>query len=194
MRLRALSFVLLLLVPAPVGAEWHVRPFLGLTWGGSTTFVDFEQAAGTWNPAVGASGVWLGEVVGIEADVGHMPGFFQTGDRNLVQKSRVTTFTGNLVLALPRRLSEYTLRPYFVGGAGAMRVRIDDQGELPAASTVTALDIGGGVTGFLTDRVGLNWDVRRFWSVAGKDRRQGLSFGPEQLSFWRASMALALRY
>jgi hypothetical protein len=193
MRLRALTLALLL-VPAPVGAEWHVRPFLGLTRGGSTTFVDFEQAVGTWNPAVGASGLWLGEVVGIEADVGHMPGFFQTGDRNLVQKSRVTTFTGNLVLALPRRLSEYTLRPYFVGGAGAMRVRIDDRGELPAASTVTALDMGGGVTGFLTDRVGLNWDVRRFWSVAGKDRGQGLSFGPEQLSFWRASMALALRY
>jgi hypothetical protein len=193
MRLRALLF-LLLLVPAPAGAEWHVRPFLGLTWAGSTTFVDFEQAVGTWNPAVGASGLWLGEVVGIEADVGHMPGFFQTGDRNLVQRSRVTTFTGNVVLALPRRVSEYTLRPYFVGGVGAMRVRIDDQGELPAASTVTTLDMGGGVTGFLTERVGLNWDVRRFWSVGGTDRGQGLSFGPEQLSFWRASMALAFRY
>jgi hypothetical protein len=193
MRLRALLF-LLLFVPAPAGAEWHVRPFLGLTWGGSTTFVDFEQAAGTWNPAVGASGLWLGEVIGIEADVGHMPGFFQAGDRNLVQRSRVTTFTGNIVLALPRRVSEYTLRPYFVGGAGAMQVRVDDVGNLPTDSTVATLDMGGGVTGFLTDRVGLNWDVRRFWSVGGTDRGQGASFGPEQLSFWRASMALAFRY
>jgi hypothetical protein len=194
MRVRVLLLALLLLVPARVGAEWHVRPFLGLTWGGSTSFVDFEQAVGTWNPAVGVSGVWLGEVLGIEGDVGHMPGFFQTGDLNLVQTSRVTTFTANVVLALPRRVSEYTLRPYFVSGAGTMRVRIDDRGELPAASTVTTLDIGGGVTGFLSDRVGVNWDVRRFWSVAGKDRGLGLSFGPEQLAFWRASMALVFRY
>jgi hypothetical protein len=75
-----------------------------------------------------------------------------------------------------------------------MRVRIDDRGDLPAESTLTTLDMGGGVTGFLTDRIGVSWDVRRFWTVAGKDQGQGLSFGPEQLSFWRASMALAFRY
>ena len=190
----ALLFGLLSLTPVAAVAEWHIKPFLGVTWGGSTTFVDFEQAAGTLNPAIGASAGWLGEVIGLEADVGHLPGFFQTGDNELVQRSRVTTMTGNVVLALPRRLSEYTLRPYVVGGGGAMRVRIDDRGDLPAASTIAALDVGGGVTGFLTERVGLNWDVRRFWSIAGTDREQGLSFGPEQLSFWRASMALAFRY
>ena len=139
----ALLFGLLFLTPLAAAAEWHIKPFLGVTWGGSTTFVDFEQAVGTLNPAIGASAGWLGEVIGLEADVGHLPGFFQTGDNELVQRSRVTTMTGNVVLALPRRLSEYTLRPYVVGGGGAMRVRIDDRGDLPAASTIAALDVVG---------------------------------------------------
>jgi hypothetical protein len=194
MRFRVLLPALLLLAPTLAEAEWHIRPFVGLTWGGSTTFVDFEQAAGTVNPALGASGLWLGELIGFEGDFGQMPGFFETGDSNLVERSRVVTMTGNVVLAMPRRLSEYTLRPYFVGGMGAMRVRIENRGDLPTVSTLTTLDIGGGVTGFLTDRVGLNWELRRFWSVAGTDRQQGLSIGPEQLSFWRASMGLAFRY
>ena len=52
--------------------------------------------------------------------------------------------------------------------------------------------IGGGATGFLTDRIGLNWDVRYFRSVGGKEGT-GLSFGKEQISFWRASMGVAIR-
>jgi hypothetical protein len=47
-----------------------------------------------------------------------------------------------------------------------------------------------GVTGFLSDRFGVSWDVRRFRSVGGQDPG---SDGP-RLSFWRANMALAIRY
>jgi len=54
-------------------------------------------------------------------------------------------------------------------------------------------DVGGGVTGFLTDRVGLNWEIRRFWRVGGQDTP--LAAGQvQQFSYWRASMALAFRY
>ena len=52
--------------------------------------------------------------------------------------------------------------------------------------------LAGGVTGFLTDRVGLNWDVRYFRSVGGKEDT-GLSIGKEQISFWRATMGVAIR-
>lgn len=197
MRIAALVLVLVVFGPARAQAEWQLKPFAGLTFGGSTTFLDLEQAAGEANLVIGFSGVWLGELVGIDADFGHGPGFFQSGDQSLVAGSSVTTLTGNIVVALPRRLSEYTLRPYFVGGAGLMHVRITDSPKvLGGSSTLAAIDIGGGVTGFLTDRVGLSWDVRRFQSVGGMVG--GLSIGPEQrpeqLSFWRANMALAFRY
>lgn len=193
MRIALLSLTLLLLRSAPAGAEWQVRPFVGLTFGGGTTFFDLEQAAGGPNLAVGLNAVLLGELVGVDADIGYGPGFFQKGGRHLVTRSSATTMTGNVVLALPRRLAEFSLRPYVVGGAGFMRVRINDAGDvLGVSSTLPAVDVGGGVTGFLSDRVGLSWDIRRFRSVGGKAR--GLSFGQEQLSFWRANMALVFRY
>ena len=56
------------------------------------------------------------------------------------------------------------------------------------------MDVGGGATGFLSNRFGVNWDVRFFRSLGSKEGGGGVSFGPEQLSFWRASMALAIKY
>ena len=66
-------------------------------------------------------------------------------------------------------------------------------GVFQVAETMGAIDIGGGVQGSLTNRIGVGWDVRRFNSIS-KTGDLGLSFGREQLSFWRASMALAIRY
>src|SRR5688572_21176527 len=135
MRIALLALALLLLRPAPARADWQLKPFVGLTFGGGTTFLDLEHAAGGPNLVVGFSGVLLGEVIGIDADVGHAPGFFQRGDQLLVARSSATTLTGNVVVALPRRLAEFSLRPYFVGGAGFMKVRIDDPVDVLSVSS-----------------------------------------------------------
>jgi len=194
MRAGVLALRLLLLRPAETSAEWQLRPFLGVTFGGGTTLVDLAHAAGSPNVVVGVSGTLLGNVFGIDVDFGRAPGFFETGDQSLVQRSSVTTFTGSVVISPPRHLTEYTLGPYFVLGAGLMRARSQDlSGELSNASTLPAMDVGGGATGFLSKRIGLNWEARYFRSVGGKELR-GVSFGTEQLSFWRASMALVIRY
>jgi hypothetical protein len=198
MRTRWLALALWLLTPAPAAAEWQVRPFIGFTFGGATTFVDPEVAIGTQNVVVGMSGGWLGEMFGIEADFGRAPGFFQRDDApeevRLVS-SGVTTLTGNVVIALPRRMAGYGLRPYFSGGAGLMH--IDAVGKFQIIEhhrTLPALSLGGGVTGFLSNTVGLNWDVRRLNTLRGEGETLGSSLGREQLSFWRATMAVALRY
>ena len=195
MRLNLLALALLLLPSRSASAEWQIRPFLGVTFAGGTTFVDLEQAAGHPKIAIGVNAVLLGENIGIEGDLGWTPTFFQSGDQHLVVGSGATTLTGNIVIALPRHLTQYTLRPYFVGGAGLMRARIDHELEtLNVASSLPAIDVGGGATGFLTDRIGLSWDMRYFRSISGKAEGQGLSVGAEQLSFWRANMALAIRF
>jgi hypothetical protein len=192
-----------LLAPATAAAEWQVRPFIGFTFGGATTFVDPEKAAGTQNAVIGASGGWLGEIFGFEADFGRAPGFFQTdetpgnsaGSEPDLLTSAVTTLTGNVVIALPARMAGYGLRPYFSGGAGLMH--IDAVGQLQIFDlhrTLPMLSLGGGVTGFLTNRVGLNWDIRRLNTLRGEGETLGNSLGREQLSFWRATMAVALRY
>jgi hypothetical protein len=193
MRIAVLALTLLLFRPAPAGAEWQLRPFLGVTFGGRTTFFAVEQAAGDPNLVIGFNSVLLGELIGIDADVGYAPGFFQSGGQHLFTRSSATTLTGNVGIALPRRLTEFTLRPYFVGGAGVVQASINDPSKvLSVSSTLPAIDLGGGVTGFLSDRIGVSWDVRHFRSFGGKARN--LSFGREQLSFWRANMALVFRY
>jgi len=190
-----LGFVVLifLFLPAQGWAEWQVKPFVGVTFGGDTTLLtDLDQQAGRAKGAFGVSTVLSGEVLGIEADVGRTPGFFTGG--HLVVSSSVTTVTGNLVVALPRRVARYSLRPYIVGGIGAMRVESSDfVTALPFSTTLATFDVGAGATGFFTNRIGISWDVRYFRSFAGVDNHQGLSVGPEELSFWRGCVALAIR-
>jgi hypothetical protein len=192
----ALVLLCLALAAAPAqAADKQFRGFFGATFGGSTTFVDLEKAAGRFNPAIGASAVTLGDMFGIEAEIADAPGFFQAGDQHLVLSSRVTTLTGNVVVAAPRRFTEYALRPYLVGGAGVMRVHIDDYfGVLKVARVLPSFDVGAGAIGFITADVGVCWEIRRFQSLGGSNEEQGLTFGHERLSFWRASMGLAIRY
>jgi hypothetical protein len=197
MRLKEVRAGLLMLalvaVPARASAEWQIKPFLGVTFGANTTFNDLDHAAGNSRVAVGVSGMLIGEIIGIEADVGHTPGLFDgSGPSRLVLQSGVTTITGNLVVAMPRHLTKYTLRPYLVGGAGVMRVSIEDFANVFGGDNLATIDLGGGVTGFLTNRFGVSWDVRYFRSVKGPV--VGNSIAPEQLSFWRANMALAIRF
>jgi hypothetical protein len=195
MRTPCLVLGLVLLWPVTAGAEWQIRPFIGFTFGGVTTFADPEDAAGKQNPSIGVSAGWLGEVFGVEADLGWGAGFFEAGGRDVLLSSGVDTMTGNVIIALPRRLAQYSLRPYFVGGAGLMQVSsLGAGGALPIDSTLPALNIGGGVTGFLTNRLGLNWDIRRFSTLRGEGETRGNSLGEEQLSFWRATMAVAVRF
>src|SRR5579872_1832784 len=176
-------------------ADWQFRPFLGFTFAGDTTFVDFDHAIGQHHATFGVTAAWIGEVVGVDVDLAHMPGFFQTGEPGaLVISSGVTTLTGNVVVAVPHRLTEYVLRPYIVGGAGVMRVSEQDYlSALPISVARPAIDFGAGAVGFITKQVGLAWEVRRFQSV-GAEQQTGLSIGGEKLSFWRATRAVAIRY
>jgi hypothetical protein len=195
---RVLALAMVMLWPAGATAqEWQLKPFLGLTFAGDTTIIDPEEAAGDIHLALGGSVSWIGEIFGVEADFGFVPGFF-TGDSDprLVIDSSVTTLTGNVVIALPRKMTQYTLRPYVAGGVGLMRVSKDDQLDtFPVALNVMTIDIGGGATGFLSETVGLNWDLRYFRNITGAPDpdNPGLSFGAPRLSFWRLTMGVVLR-
>lgn len=194
MRRAALALALLIgMLPASASAEWQLKPFMGLTFGGGTTFLDLEQAVGKANPVIGINGALLGDVLGLDVDFGRAPGFFQRG-QSLVLGSTATTLTASAVVALPRSMVGYSLRPYFAGGAGMMHVTIDGKsGAVRVSSTLPALSLGGGATGFLGKRFGMSWELRHFRSL-GKGSTRGVSLDTERLAFWRATMALAIRY
>jgi hypothetical protein len=177
-------------------ADRQFRAFVGTTFGGDSTFaVDPDSIGGGPKPAIGVSAVFLGELLGAEVDICDGPGFFGS-DSDLVKSSRVTAFTGNVIVAAPRRATEYSLRPYVVGGVGLMNVRRTTTFNVFDISTVLpTIDVGGGALAFVTNRVGVSGDVRRFQSVGDNPSSEGLTTNGEQhLSFWRAAVAVVIRY
>src|SRR5262245_13256093 len=120
MRTLFVAVTLLLLSSATASAEWQIRPLVGISLGGKTTFVDLASAAGTPNVVMSVNGAFLGDIVGVDIDFGWAPGFFQSGKELLVRGNSATTLTGNVVIGLPRHVREYTLGPYFVVGGGLM--------------------------------------------------------------------------
>ena len=104
MRLGLLVCALLVLQPTAGWAEWQVKPFFGITFGGTSSFLDLDGVADERRSSCsGASATWLGNFIGVEGDVARVPGFFQTASQESVPSSSVTTMTGNVVLTLPRR-------------------------------------------------------------------------------------------
>jgi hypothetical protein len=191
-RMLVLWGALLLLCVRAEAADRQIRPFAGATFGGATPFVDFEDAAGKLHPAIGVAAVFLGEMFGVDIDVADVPGFMEA-DNQLVVHSRVTTLCGNVVIAAPRRLAEYSLRPYLVAGGGLMRARrITSFNVFDVSSVTPAFDLGVGAVAFVTNKTGVSWDVRRFQSFSDSSERSGGL--DDHLSFWRATMAVVFRY
>ena len=195
---RRLAVALLLCICAPAttaSADWLIIPFLGTSFAGETTFLVFEEGAGS-RMTLGGSVALIGSgILGIEADVAHTPRFFEGDDPlGLLLSSRVTTVSGNLVLAAPLSWTRESLRPYLVGGLGLLQARASNAARLlPLEEDRLGLTVGGGAIGFVSDLTGLRFDVRHIKAVSGADgpfAREGVS----RLSFWRASAGIVIRY
>jgi hypothetical protein len=180
--------------PAHAAAQWIVTPFIGLKMAGNTNFVDLDQGAGSTKLTFGGSAGVLGDgILGVEADFGYSPRFFETDRGGLVFESTVTTLMGNVIVTTPRQLTRESLRPYVIGGLGLMRTTIDYVGGVfQVESNLLGLSVGGGAIGSITDRTSLRFDLRHFKNLSEEDAPVG--FGTTRLSFWRATAGLTLRY
>ena len=194
-QLAALTPLLLACPAARAHADWLITPYVGASFAPETTFLIFEEGAGRkW--VLGGSVALLSDgVLGLEADFSHIPSFFQGEDPfGLVLTSRVTTFGGNLVLAVPVSITRESLRPYLVGGLGLIQARSKHAaGLFPVDEDLLGVTLGGGAVGFVSDLTGLRFDVRHIKAASGADgpfARPGLS----RLSFWRATIGVVFRY
>jgi hypothetical protein len=199
----ALAGVLLALVPATASADWHLTPFLGLTFKGETTLLDQEKAAGNthWNFG-GAVGLVGAGPVGIEGLVVYTPGFFQQDNPPAVGgvlppdiiDSRALAVMGNVVLTTPRNWNEYGLRPFISGGIGLLYATATDALDLlPVKASLLGYNVGGGAVGFLTERTGLRFDLRYFSNLKPSDDPE-IAIGRVQLSYWAGSVGVVFRY
>ncbi|MGQ0736409.1 MAG: outer membrane protein [Acidobacteriota bacterium] len=193
-RAALLAASMLVATPGRAEADWFVTPYLGVKFAADTNFVDLEQGANNTKLAVGAALGWLAEgPLGIEADVGYYPRFFERSSGSLVARSQVVTLMGSVILAVPRSLTRDSLRPFLSGGAGLMHVGIDDVASVfPVDSNLFAVNVGGGAVGALTNRTSVRFDLRYFKSVSTEETPR-VGFGSTRLSFWRAAIGVTLQ-
>jgi hypothetical protein len=194
--------ILVLSVPAPASAEWHLTPLLGLTFQGETTIFDPQNAVGNLHWNFGGALTLLGAgPLGVEALVVYTPSFFQADQDEgddvppvPITGSRSVVVMGNVVLAAPRSWNEYGLRPFVSGGLGLLHASASDARELlPVQTNLLAYNIGGGAVGFLTARTGLRFDLRYFRNLKDSDDPD-IAIDPVQLSYWTASIGVVFRY
>ena len=170
-----------------------LTPFIGAKFKGSTSIVNLDQGAGNTRLTLGGSVTILSdEIFGIEGEFGYSPRFFERSSGTLVARSNVLTLTGNVIAAVPKRITRDALRPYAVGGVGLMHVGISDVADLlPVDTNLLGVNFGGGAIGRLTNRTSLRFEVRHFRNLA-REETDVLGFGPTRLSFWRATVGVAL--
>ena len=199
LRVFAVCGAIVLGFTATARAEWHFTPFAGFTARGNTTLVDPEDATRRRHTHIGFGVSRLGEgLIGAEILTIWTPGFFQHGDAGLVENSRTVVVMGNVVVTAPRRWTEYSLRPYVSAGLGLMHVSITEalRGEslFPIDYNALGFNIGGGATGFLTQRTGLRFDVRYHSTLnSSESAASPFSFGPVHLRYATASIGLVFR-
>jgi hypothetical protein len=192
-RVLALIALFVSFFAAEARADWFVNPWVAFKFGGSMTGVDLEQSAEVTKVLWGGSAGFLGSgILGIEADFAYGPRFFERTN-DLVLQSSLITLMGNIIIAVPLRVTRDSLRPYVVGGVGLLRPRIQDiLGVFDPNSNLLGLNVGGGAIGPVGNRTSIRFELRRFSNLTEGEPGQG--FGPTRLSFWRADVGVTIRY
>jgi hypothetical protein len=192
--MRFLVVVMLLAAPGTARADIFVIPFMGVKFGGSTSIVDLELAAGRSTLTLGATALKLDDrIIGWEVEFAHIPRYFENSDQLPLMKtgSYVSDLTGSVVLALPPGLTGGGLRPYVVAGGGVIHAEAADFLEIfLIRRTVPAINLGIGATGLLSNNVGVRFDVRHLRSLT-KDDPLGLV--GRKIVYSRFTIGLLLR-
>ena len=193
-RTMGIAIALSIFMPASARAEWFLTPFFGVKFGGQTSIVDLDQAAGQTTATFGVSVSRVGTgLFGAEAEFAYVPGYFERDNQAFVTSSSVVDLSGNLLLALPSNFTGGGLRPYFTVGLGLMHAEaVDNFLTFRVRRTMPAITLGAGASGLLTNRVGVRFDVKYLRSIAQEDEFV-IGVG-RQLSYWRGTVGIAVRY
>jgi hypothetical protein len=180
------------MLPSPANADWIVRPFVGAAVAPRHGFVDLEQTARDAKLVFGAGAGWQRGAIGVEFEVAVLPGFFD-GPRGLIKDGRVTTAMGNVTWLLPKPHASSRTRIYLAGGAGMVRVSLEDAlGAFSSTSSLAGGNAGGGVIFRLRPRLDIQGDVRYFKTVYGDADRA--AFSERFVSFTRLTGGVVWRF
>lgn len=194
-RATLLCLVVIAMATPARAQDIFATPFMGLKFGGGTSIVDLEIAAGRLAFTMGGSIVLLGDgILGYEADFGYVPGYFERDSSLPLIKpgSYVLDLSGGLIAALPAGVTRGGLRPYVVAGVGLIHAQAADLLEVfVIRRTVPGYKLGVGAQGLLTNNVGVRFDLRHIRSFTGDDG--SLARVGRRISYSRLTIGLLLR-
>lgn len=205
-RLALASLIAILASAAPARAEWQFTPFIGYTFSASTTLLDPLSAVQDTQWHLGAVVTLLGEgPLGLEGYVVRTPSFFQGQESLLnipagpaITNSNAYALMGNVVLTTPRSWNRYGLRPFVSGGLGSMHASHNEE-LFPVRVNLLGMNVGGGAVGYLTNRVGLRFDLRYFRNVRGlpddnRDLAPTTAGAPVRIRYWTTAIGVVIKY
>ena len=133
----------------------------------------------------------MGAVAGPEVDRRDPPHIFNEDPDQviLVGDSNLTPLLAHLGVGVGG--SDVPVRPYVVAGVGLVRSRID-VGDLfeDVSTNQFGLTLGGGVTGMVSDNVGIRGDVRYIRSLEDPEEDDDFDVGVGKFDFWRATVGV----
>jgi len=177
-------------------ADYLFTPFVGGAFGGQTAFLNLEQGVGSTQLIFGGSAGWLtGGLLGVEVDVAYAPRFFERDNlTGTILGSNAWTLSGSVIIAAPLSVTDYSLRPYLVGGLGLVHSGITYDRDLvdPVDDNSLGLNVGAGAIGFLSQRTGLRFELRHFRTF-GRDTNLLSGDLLPRLGFWRATVGVVVR-
>lgn len=181
-----LTLFLVHAIPSTAAADWLVTPYVG----GAL----FDVPDTGFRPSVGGSFLWSGPVAGVELDVNATPNFLEGASTSGLDKNGLFSLMGSAVVQLAPRSSR--LRPYAVAGVGLIHTNVSTTGgAIDSSRSHFGFNAGGGVTAFLSSRIGLRGDVRYVRAVQEDDETpesQALSLRP--LHYVRATVGVSFRF
>ena len=196
---RAATIATLLLVvlcgfPSATRADSIFMPFIGCTFARETVFnIGAEPDESSKHVIFGGSASWLSSgILGVEGEFAYAPRFFER-DNPLddILDSNLITLSGNVIAAVPLSVSEYSLRPYAIGGIGLIHSGITYLLQTPVDDNSLGFNVGGGAIGFLTRRTGVRFELRHFRTF----EREESEFGEvlPRVGFWRFTAGVVIR-
>ena len=197
---RAATIATLLLVvlcgsPRDALADTLFMPFIGSTFARETLFnIGAEPDESSKHVIFGGSASWLSAgVLGVEGEFAYSPSFFKVErpESNIVS-SNLLTLSGNVIVAVPLRVTEYSLRPYAIGGVGLIHSGIRFLLPPHVDDNSMGFNVGGGAIGFLSRRTGVRFELRHFRTFEREPSDFG-DVGP-RVSFWRFTVGVVIRY
>lgn len=194
-RLILITATALCLAPATASAEWILTPFIGASFAAGSDTVEevVDEALEGSKMTYGGTLTYLGGgILGFEVDLGYAPNYFEPGDDPFddVDNSNYMSLMGNVILSTPRG----AFRPYVTAGAGMLKTFVDGPDDaFDVDRNALGFNLGGGVFGFFTDRVGIRGDLRYFRQMTEADDNE-IDFDVTAFRFWRGTVGVSFRF